>query len=88
MDLSTEAILEYNPDQIIVLLTEGSTAPYKKLSADPLWADVRANKEHQVYFMDRDIWARSHGIETLEIMYNKAISTGFLTAKPVANTNK
>jgi len=88
MDLSTEAILEYNPDQIIVLLTEGSMAPYKKLTADPLWADVRANKEHQVYFMDRDIWARSHGIETLEIMYNKAISTGFLTAKPAANTNK
>lgn len=82
MDLSTEAILEYNPDQIIVLLTDGSTAPFKKFSTDPLWADIRANKEHQVYFMDRDIWARSHGIETLEIMYNKGISTGFIAAKP------
>lgn len=88
MDLSTEAILEYNPDQIIVLLTEGSMAPYKKLSTDPLWADVRANRQHQVYFMDRDIWARSHGIETLEIMYNRAISSGFLTAKPTTNSNK
>lgn len=82
MDLSTEGILEYNPDQIIVLLTENSMAPFKKLSADPLWADVRANKEHQIYFMDRDIWARSHGIETMEILYNKAISSGFLTARP------
>lgn len=88
MDLSTEAILEYNPDQIIVLLTEGSMAPYTKLAADPLWADVRANHQHQVYFMDRDIWARSHGIETLEIMYNKAISSGFLTANPTTNPNK
>lgn len=88
MDLSTEAILEYNPDQIIVLITEGSMAPYTKLSTDPLWADVRANQQHQVYFMDRDIWARSHGIETLEIMYNRAISSGFLTAKPTTNSNK
>ena len=31
MDLSTEAILEYNPDQIVVLLTEGSMAPSIKI---------------------------------------------------------
>lgn len=82
MDLSAEAILEYNPDQIIILLTDGSMAPYQKLSANPLWKDVRANKEQQIYFMDRDIWARSHGIQTMEIMYNKSISSGFLNAKP------
>ena len=82
VDLSVEGILQYNPDQIVVLLTDGSMSPFRKLSADPLWADVRANKEHQIYFMDRDVWARSHGIETQEVMYNSAISNGFLSGKP------
>lgn len=81
IDITVEGVINKNPDQIILLLTDGNKAPYEKLASNPLWKDVRANKENQIYFMDRNVWAKTHGIEAMEIMYKEAISSGMFNVK-------
>ncbi|BBH53133.1 ABC transporter substrate-binding protein [Fluviispira sanaruensis] len=78
VDITVEGVLQKNPDQIVILLTDGDLAPYEKLKANPLWKDVRAFKQNQVYFLDRNVWAKTHGIEAMEVMYEEAIQSGFL----------
>ncbi|MDD3265860.1 MAG: iron-siderophore ABC transporter substrate-binding protein [Burkholderiales bacterium] len=81
VDITVESVINKNPDQIILLLTDGNKAPYEKLASNPLWNDVRANKENQVYFMDRNVWAKTHGIEAMEIMYKEAMSSGMFNTE-------
>lgn len=81
IDITVEGVISKNPDQIILLLTDGNKAPYEKLSSNPLWKDVRANKDQQIYFMDRNVWAKTHGIEAMEIMYKEAMSSGMFNTK-------
>lgn len=81
IDITVEGVISKNPDQIILLLTDGNKAPYEKLSSNPLWKDVRANKNNQIYFMDRNVWAKTHGIEAMEIMYKEAMSSGMFNVE-------
>jgi ABC-type Fe3+-citrate transport system substrate-binding protein len=87
IEITVEGVLQRNPDQIAILLTDGDKAPFEKLSANPLWNDLRAVKENQVYFLDRNIWAKTHGIEAMEIMYKEAKESGFLESKPQNHTS-
>jgi iron complex transport system substrate-binding protein len=77
-----ETILANNPDSIIVLLTDGNMTPYHALIRHPLWNEIRAVKTQHIYFMDRDLWAKNHGILATELMLKEAEETGFLTNKP------
>ncbi|KAB8033551.1 iron-siderophore ABC transporter substrate-binding protein [Fluviispira multicolorata] len=89
VDITVEGVLQKNPDQIVILLTDGDLAPYTKLKANPLWKDVRAFKAEQIYFLDRNVWAKTHGIEAMEVMYEEAMKSGFLDSKPQKlNSNK
>ncbi|WP_186644293.1 ABC transporter substrate-binding protein [Fluviispira vulneris] len=89
VDITVEGVLQKNPDQIVILLTDGDLAPYEKLKANPLWKDVRAFKQNQVYFLDRNVWAKTHGIEAMEVMYEEAMQSGFLDGRQQKlNTNK
>lgn len=87
IEITVEGVLQKNPDQIAILLTDGNMEPVEKLRANPLWKDIRAVKENQVYFLDRNVWAKTHGIEAMEIMYKEAINSGFLEAKPQKNSS-
>lgn len=78
IELTVESMVQKNPQQIIVLLTDDDMKPYDKLKSNPLWNDVLAVKEKHVYFMDRNVWAKTHGIEAMEIMYAQAVQSGFL----------
>lgn len=82
VEMTVEGVLQKNPEQIAILLTDGNKEPFEKLSANPLWNDLRAVKENQIYFLDRNIWAKTHGIEAMEIMYKEAQASGFLVSKP------
>jgi iron complex transport system substrate-binding protein len=82
IEMTVEGVLSKDPDQIAILLTDGNKEPFEKLSKNPLWNDLRAVKNNQVYFLDRNIWAKTHGIEAMEIMYKEAKETGFLESKP------
>jgi ABC-type Fe3+-citrate transport system substrate-binding protein len=87
IEITVEGVLQRNPDQIAILLTDGNKEPFKKLSENPLWNDLRAVKENQIYFLDRNIWAKTHGIEAMEIMYKEAKESGFLESKPQNDTS-
>lgn len=78
IEITVESILQKNPEQIIVLLTDNDMKPYEKIKSNPLWGDISAVKEKQVYFMDRNVWAKTHGIEAMEIMYGQALQSGLL----------
>ncbi|KAB8033550.1 ABC transporter substrate-binding protein [Fluviispira multicolorata] len=82
VELTVEGIIQKNPDQIVILLTDGDSSPYKKLQENPLWKDVRAFKSNQIYFLDRNVWAKTHGLEAMQIKYEEAIKSGFLTGTP------
>lgn len=77
-----ETILAKNPDSIVILLTNGNRLPYEALIKKPLWKQLRAVKNKQVYFMDRDIWAKNHGVLATELLLQQAEETGFLTNQP------
>lgn len=80
--IPVETILAKNPDKIVVLLTNGNLDPYRALTQHPLWKELRAVKTQHVYFMDRDIWAKNHGILATELLLKEAQQTGFLTNQP------
>lgn len=88
IEITVEGVLSKNPDQIAILLTDGNKEPYEKISKNPLWSELRAVKENQIYFLDRNIWAKTHGIEAMEIMYQEAKKSGFLESKPQQSSLK
>lgn len=74
-----ETILAMNPDSLVILITDGDKNPYYALTRHPLWKELRAVKTKHVYFMDRDIWAKNHGMLATELLVKEAEETGFLT---------
>lgn len=81
-ELSVEGLLAKNPDQIVILLTNNDRRAYNMLQKNPLWQQLMAVKNNKIYFVDRNIWAKSHGIEALELMYQQGIESGFLENTP------
>jgi iron complex transport system substrate-binding protein len=78
-ELSLEGLLVKNPDQIVILTTNNDLSAYQNLRRNPLWQKLNAEKNHKVYFADRNIWGKSHGLEALELMYKQGIQSGFFT---------
>lgn len=77
--IPVETLLALNPDSIIVLLTNGNPNPYYALIKKPLWKQLSAVKNKRIYFMDRDIWAKNHGVLATELLLKEAEETGFLS---------
>ncbi|ARB93792.1 iron-siderophore ABC transporter substrate-binding protein [Legionella longbeachae] len=77
-ELSVEGLLRKNPDQIVILLTGNDRSAFVNFQKNPLWQHLTAVKNHKVYFADRNIWGKSHGLEALTLMYQEGIQTGFL----------
>lgn len=84
--IPVETMITKNPKNIIVLLTDGNKSQLAKLQKNPLWQQVPAVKSGHVYLMDRDIWAKSHGILAFNLMLQQALQTGFLSNTPEATT--
>lgn len=84
--IPVETIIAKNPKNIIVLLTDGQKQQLVKLQQNPLWQQVPAVKAGRVYLMDRDVWAKSHGILAFNILLKQALQSGFLTNTPGEKT--
>jgi iron complex transport system substrate-binding protein len=80
-----EGMIAKNPEQIVILFTNHDHRLYERLQKNPLWQQLTAVKNNKVYFADRNIWGKSHGLEALELMYEEAIATGFLANQPATN---
>lgn len=81
-ELSMEGLLAKNPDQIVIMITNNDKSAYRLLEKNLLWKQLNAVKNNKVYFADRNIWGKSHGLEALELMYQEGIQTGFLANQP------
>ena len=77
-ELSVEGLLAMNPEQIVILFSNNDHSAYLHLQKNPLWQQLNAVKNNKVYFADRNIWGKSHGIQALELMYQQGIQSGFL----------
>lgn len=84
-ELSIEGLLAKNPEQIVILFTNNDHRAYHHLQKNPLWQQLSAVKNNKIYFADRNIWGKSHGIEALELMYQQGIQSGFLANTPAKN---
>lgn len=84
-ELSIEGLLAKNPDQIVILLVNNDKKNFKQLTKNPLWQQLTAVKNHRVYFADRNIWGKSHGIQALQIMYSEAEISGLLANQPASS---
>lgn len=87
-ELSLEGMIAKNPDQIVILFMNRDYRLYERLQNNPLWQQLTAVKNKKVYFADQNIWGKSHGIKALELMYQEAITTGFLSNQPANNEQR
>ncbi len=65
VEMSLEQLVEINPDVLLLANNEGKllTDEWKE---NPLWKDLKAVKNDQIYSVDRDLWTRFRGIISAE----------------------
>lgn len=64
-DVSLEQLSEINPDILFVSSNEGHTI-VDDWKSNPIWKNLKAVKNGQVYNADRDLWTRFRGISSSE----------------------
>nr|WP_242486985.1 Fe(3+) dicitrate ABC transporter substrate-binding protein [Peribacillus sp. TH16] len=64
-EMNLEQLVEINPDVLLLANNEGKllTDEWKD---NPLWKDLKAVKNGQVYSVDRDLWTRYRGVVSAE----------------------
>lgn len=71
-DLGLEQLVETNPDVLFLMIAEEKTIvdEWKK---NPLWKDLKAVKNGQVYEVNRDLWSKFRGVIASEMIGQEAI---------------
>lgn len=66
-EMNLEQLVEINPDVILVANNDGKllTDDWKD---NPLWKDLKAVKNGQIYTVDRDLWTRFRGVASAELI--------------------
>ncbi|WP_429662983.1 ABC transporter substrate-binding protein [Bacillus gobiensis] len=64
-DINLEQLSELNPDILFVSSNEGKTI-VDDWKQNPIWKDLKAVKNNQVYDVDRDLWTRFRGVMSSE----------------------
>ncbi|MFU2016652.1 ABC transporter substrate-binding protein [Peribacillus butanolivorans] len=64
-EMNLEQLIEINPDVLLLANNEGKllTDEWKD---NPLWKDLKAVKNGQIYSVDRDLWTRYRGVVSAE----------------------
>ncbi|WP_227551671.1 ABC transporter substrate-binding protein [Metabacillus sediminilitoris] len=71
-EMNLEQLVKINPDVLLLANNEGKllTDEWKE---NPLWKNLKAVKNEQVYSVDRDLWTRFRGVESAEAMANDTL---------------
>ncbi len=72
VELSLETLTTLDPD-IIFIATDDSEAITNKWKETPVWKNLKAAKNNQVFMVDRDIWTRFRGITPAEKIGQNAL---------------
>lgn len=78
VELSLETLTTLDPD-IIFIATDDSEAITNKWKETPVWKNLKAAKNNQVFMVDRDIWTRFRGITPAEKIGQNALD--FINSK-------
>lgn len=73
-ELTLEQLLTINPDILFLMKTNGEQTIVDQWSANPLWKELKAVKDHKVFEVDRNLWTRWRGTIAGELMMEEAIS--------------
>lgn len=73
VELSLETLTTLDPD-VIFIATDDSEAITNKWKETPVWKNLKAAKNNQVFMVDRDIWTRFRGITPAEKIGQNALN--------------
>jgi iron complex transport system substrate-binding protein len=70
--LTLEQLFKYNPD-VMFLGKNGQQAVVDKWKTSPIWNQITAVKNKQVFMVDDNLWSVERGIRTSEVMLDEAM---------------
>jgi len=70
--MSQEDLLANNPG-IIFAANNPPNPLYDTWSASPLWGNINAVKDHQVYLVNTNLWSKARGLEAGELIAQQAV---------------
>ncbi|MFT9487065.1 MAG: Fe(3+) dicitrate ABC transporter substrate-binding protein [Tepidibacillus sp.] len=71
--LTLEQVVKFNPDILFLIKEGGDKSVVDEWKNNPLWQDINAVKNGQVYEVDRAIWAWSRGLISSETILEDTI---------------
>lgn len=72
-ELTLEQLVQTNPDVLFLMKSEDKTV-IEDWQQNPLWKDLKAVKNNQVFIVDRNLWTRFRGVISGEEMIKEAIN--------------
>lgn len=66
-ELTLETLFTLNPD-ILIIAKAGNNTMSDKWSESPIWSQLKAVRNSQVYYVNQDLWSRWRGISTAEVI--------------------
>lgn len=84
MDL--EGIAAVNPPTIVVTCAPEDRALWEEWSSQPVWQQLDAVQNNQVYVFNRDLWSKSRGILSLHLVLRDMHESGLLAGEPSRST--
>ncbi|RNB82603.1 iron citrate ABC transporter substrate-binding protein [Brevibacillus nitrificans] len=68
--ISLEQMVQWDPD--VIFLVEADDALLSEWKQNPLWNNIKAVKNKQVYNVNRDLWTRYRGLKSAERIVEEA----------------
>ena len=65
--LTLETLFTFDPD-ILILAKSGKNTMADKWADSPIWQQLKAVRNNQVYLVDQNLWSRWRGISAAEVM--------------------
>ncbi|MGP7816920.1 ABC transporter substrate-binding protein [Niallia sp. 01092] len=69
-NINLEQMVEWNPD--VIFMAEADKALLEEWKKNPLWNEIAAVKNNQVYEVDRALWTRYRGLKSAEKIVEEA----------------
>ncbi|WJQ81491.1 ABC transporter substrate-binding protein [Brevibacillus brevis] len=70
--ISLEQMVQWDPD--VIFLAEADDALLNEWKQNPLWNNITAVKNHEVYKVNRDLWTRYRGLKSAERIVEEAVN--------------
>ncbi|MEI5905880.1 Fe(3+) dicitrate ABC transporter substrate-binding protein [Bacillus spongiae] len=73
LKMNLEQLVEFNPDILFLMKSEDNTIE-EEWEENPLWENISAVKNNQVYEVDRNTWAKFRGLISSELIGKDAVN--------------